>query len=412
MLSVKHMRCCALLAIVMVLTSASAPFGVSGQTTSKGLSKDGIIDLLKGGVPSTRVEALVRQDGIAFEMTHAISTQLRQAGASDSLMKALWQLSSARSSPAGTPAVGGTSQPPAPAGPPPILQIKVKPGGTQVYIDDELMGSTSSRGRLKLSQLTPGQHNVRLGHPGYSDYEQNVTLVAGQTAPITATLEMVKATKDQKDAQSIELGSPANVTGSTATQATPAAAVAGSSAALATSAASVRTIPSGTEIAVRTNEAIDSKTAAVGQRFSALIDQDILDSSGSVAIPKGSDAALVIRKATGGTVTTSSDLVLDIDSVTLAGSRYDVSTADLQETGRQGIGANKRTAEMLGGGAALGTLIGAIAGKGKGAGIGAAVGAAGGAAAQVLTKGKEVTVPAETILKFKLDKDLALTVTR
>jgi len=56
-------------------------------------------------------------------------------------------------------------------------------------------------------------------------------------------------------------------------------------------------------------------------------------------------------------------------------------------------------------------LIGAIAGKGKGAAIGAAVGAASGAGAQVLTKGKEVSVPAETILKFKLDKDLALTVT-
>lgn len=198
--------------------------------------------------------------------------------------------------------------------------------------------------------------------------------------------------------QSIEFGSPANLTG-------PAAA-------LATSAASVRTIPSGTEIAVRTNEAIDSKTAAVGQKFSALIDQDVLDSSGSVAIPKGSDAELVIRKATGGTLTTSSDLVLDVESVTLAGTRYVVSTADLQEAGRQGLGANTRTAEMVGGGAALGTLIGALAGKGKGAAIGAAVGAAGGAGTQVLTKGKEVSVPAETVLKFKLDKDLALTVTR
>ena len=215
-----------------------------------------------------------------------------------------------------------------------------------------------------------------------------------------------------KDVQSIEFGSPAKVTSPTATQATSAANVAGSAAAQATSAASVRTIPSGTEIAVRTNEAIDSKTAAVGQKFSALIDQDVLDSSGSVAIPKGSAAELVIRKATGGTVTTSSDLVLDVESVTLAGTRYVVSTADMQETGRQGLGANTRTVEMVGGGAALGTLIGAIAGKGKGAAIGAAVGAADGAGAQVLTKGKEVSVPAETILKFKLDKDLALTVTR
>ena len=214
-----------------------------------------------------------------------------------------------------------------------------------------------------------------------------------------------------KDVQSIEFGSPANLTGLAATRVTSAAKMTGPVATRAASAAVLRTIPSGTEIAVRTNEAIDSKTAAVGQKFSALIDQDVLDSSGSVAIAKGSAAELVIRKATGGSVTTSSDLVLDIESVTLAGTRYVVSTADMQETGRQGLGANKRTVEMVGGGAALGTLIGAIAGKGKGAAIGAAIGAAGGAGAQVLTKGKEISVPAETILRFKLDKDLALSIT-
>ena len=214
-----------------------------------------------------------------------------------------------------------------------------------------------------------------------------------------------------KDVQSIEFGSPASPTTPVATPATSAAKLTGPAATRAASAAVVRTIANGTEIAVRTNEAIDSKTATVGQKFSALIDQDVGDSSGSVAIPKGSAAELVIRKATGGSMTTSSDLVLDLESVTLAANRYVVSTSDLEQTGRQGLGANTRTAEMVGGGAALGTLIGAIAGKGKGAAIGAAIGAAGGAGAQVLTKGKEISVPAETILKFKLDKDLALSST-
>lgn len=59
---------------------------------------------------------------------------------------------------------------------------------------------------------------------------------------------------------------------------------------------------------------------------------------------------------------------------------------------------------MVGGGAALGTLIGAVAGGGKGAAIGAITGAAGGAAIQVLTRGKEVNVPAETVLTFRLDQ--------
>ncbi len=72
------------------------------------------------------------------------------------------------------------------------------------------------------------------------------------------------------------------------------------------------------------------------------------------------------------------------------------------------MGKNRRTATMVGGGAALGTLLGAIAGGGKGAIIGAASGAAVGGTAQVLTKGKEVKVRSETVLQFKLDRPLHL----
>jgi hypothetical protein len=161
-------------------------------------------------------------------------------------------------------------------------------------------------------------------------------------------------------------------------------------------------IPSGTQLSIRTNEAIDSRTANAGQRFSAVMAEDVRDSSGAVAIPRGSDIVLVIRRVA------ENDLVLDIDSLVVAGQRYVVSTVDLEQKGRQGIGANKRTAEMVGGGAALGAIIGAIVGGGKGAAIGAGVGAAGGAGAEVLTKGKEVRIPAETLLNFKLDSDLRL----
>jgi hypothetical protein len=161
-------------------------------------------------------------------------------------------------------------------------------------------------------------------------------------------------------------------------------------------------IPSGTQLAIRTNEAIDSKSSTVGQTFSAVMYADVLNSSGTVAIPKGSDIKLVIRNTSG------SDLVLDIDSLVVAGRRYIVSTSDLEKKGAQGIGANRRTAEMVGGGAAVGAIIGAVVGGGKGAAIGAGIGAAGGAGVQVLTKGKEVRVPPETVLNFKLDQDLRL----
>jgi len=169
------------------------------------------------------------------------------------------------------------------------------------------------------------------------------------------------------------------------------------------------TLPAGTAISVRTNQAVDSRNASEGQAYSAVVVDDVKGSSGEILIPKNSDAQLVIRKvATGGT-TGSPELTLDLNSVTVNGRNYLVSTADVSKKGNSGIGKNKRTAEMVGGGAALGTLLGAIAGGGKGAVIGAIAGAAAGGTAQVLTKGKEVKVPAETVLKFKLDQPVTLT---
>ncbi|GEM_PF-178715 len=167
-------------------------------------------------------------------------------------------------------------------------------------------------------------------------------------------------------------------------------------------------LPRGTDFAVRNNDTIDSKTAVAGQHFSGVVAVDVLDSTGRVAIPKGSDADLVIRSSVGGSITTASDLVLTLDSVTVRGVKYVLTTADVERKGAEGLGKNRKTAEIVGGSAVLGSLIGAIAGHGKGAAIGAAVGAATGAGAEVLTKGQEVRVPSETILHFKLDQDLAL----
>jgi hypothetical protein len=176
----------------------------------------------------------------------------------------------------------------------------------------------------------------------------------------------------------------------------------------AASAGNAKLLPAGTEMNVRTNVAIDSKNAVEGHRYSAEIADDVRDSAGGVIIPKGSDAELIIRKMSSGGTTGTSDVMLDLDSVTVDGQRYVVNTTDVRESGRQGIGKNKRTAKMVGGGAALGALIGAIAGHGEGAAVGAAAGAGAGATAQVLTKGKEVHVPAETLLRFRLDTDLNL----
>jgi len=172
-------------------------------------------------------------------------------------------------------------------------------------------------------------------------------------------------------------------------------------------------LPMGSEVSVRTNEAIDSGIAVEGQTFDAQVTRDATDANGDVVIPRGSQARVVIKSASkGGRFRGASDLVLDLQSVVINGTEYTIDTADFSQKGKSGVGANKRTAEYAGGGAALGAIIGAIAGGGKGAAIGAGAGAGAGALTQVLTKGGAIKVPAESVLTFNLDKSLKVTATK
>jgi hypothetical protein len=165
----------------------------------------------------------------------------------------------------------------------------------------------------------------------------------------------------------------------------------------------------GTKISVRTEETLDSGRAVEGQGFAAEVTRDVLDSGGDVAIPRGSNAQIVIRSSTsGGHFKGKADLVLDLRSISVDGRQYEVSAADVAIRGRDGLGANRRTGEFAGGGAAFGAIIGALAGHGKGAAIGAGSGAAAGIGAELLTKGGSIRVPAETVLTFQLDAPLRL----
>jgi hypothetical protein len=97
-------------------------------------------------------------------------------------------------------------------------------------------------------------------------------------------------------------------------------------------------------------------------------------------------------------------MALDLQAILIAGTRYEVlsDSATVQGANKGGLGANKRTAKFVGGGALGGSVIGAIAGGGAGPRIGAFVGGAGGATAQVLTRGKSVQIPAESLITFRL----------
>ena len=167
--------------------------------------------------------------------------------------------------------------------------------------------------------------------------------------------------------------------------------------------AQTETIPPGTRIPVRTNEYIDVRNGNDGRVFTGVVDQDVVDQNGNVAIRRGSNAELMVRNVG------RNEVALDLASVTVEGRRYSVVSSEADRSGnRQGLGANGRTGKYVGGGAILGTIIGAIAGGGKGAAIGALAGGASGAGAEMVTRGSHVRIPGESIVTFSLERPLTV----
>jgi hypothetical protein len=161
---------------------------------------------------------------------------------------------------------------------------------------------------------------------------------------------------------------------------------------------STGTIPAGTEIKVRADQQITADTKNVGKSYPGTVSQAVVDGAGNTLIAKGARAELK-------TIASGSKVAVDLAAVTVNNTKYNIE-ANPYKTGS--VGANKTTAKYAGGGALAGLLIGAIAGGGKGAAIGTLAGGAAGAGAQVLTAGKSINIPPETVLTFKTAQELQL----
>lgn len=162
-------------------------------------------------------------------------------------------------------------------------------------------------------------------------------------------------------------------------------------------------IPAGAEIAVRTIDPIDLRRPDPRQHFLASVENDVMDATGRVVIPRGAPAHLIVHDAGDG------EIAVDLRSVSVNGRRYLLNSENITNVHvRAGPGMNRRTGKFLGGGALLGTVFGAIAGGAKGAAIGALAGGAAGAGAEVATRGSELHIPSETILRFRLDHPVYL----
>ena len=167
------------------------------------MTKAQVIELLENGVSSTRVEELVRAYSITIALDSETLAQLRDAGATESLIKALRELGAkteeAPPPPETKPApAAARAAPPVAAPAPPLLMLETKPPGAEVYVDEERVGKTGPEGKLKVSTLPAGNHRIRVSSSGYDDFARDIDLTAGQTTVVAVTLAAVKPSAVQK----------------------------------------------------------------------------------------------------------------------------------------------------------------------------------------------------------------------
>ncbi|HZQ67153.1 MAG TPA: hypothetical protein VFA68_01435 [Terriglobales bacterium] len=164
-------------------------------------------------------------------------------------------------------------------------------------------------------------------------------------------------------------------------------------------------IPAGTVLTVRLGEALSSKTSQAGQSFTATLAEPV-QVDGKDVIPSGASASGTVTDAKPlGRFKGGASLAVRLISININGTDHPIETTSVMRTEK---GKGKRTATMVGGGAGLGALIGGLAGGGKGAAIGALAGAGAGTAGTAFTGNKDVVLPAETALSFKLDQPIEL----
>jgi TolA-binding protein len=161
-------------------------------------------------------------------------------------------------------------------------------------------------------------------------------------------------------------------------------------------------IPVGTELDVRLQDPLSSKTNVVEDRFRATTAVD-LTLGDRMLIPAGSEVRGVVSSVDkAGRLDRKAQMTLSFDQITIDGREYPIEGMVVDAIEGEGI---KGDVAKIGTGAGVGAIIGGILGGGKGALAGVLIGGGGIAAA---TPGKDIELPPGTILRVRLDQPPAL----
>jgi len=157
------------------------------------------------------------------------------------------------------------------------------------------------------------------------------------------------------------------------------------------------TIPVGQEIDVRLRSTLSSETATVEQRFETTTVVDLVQ-DGRVLVPAGSVVQGVVSDVDkAGRIDRDGALTLTFDRMSVRGRDRDIRGSATQIFESKGI---REEGTVAAAGAGVGGIVGGILGGVKGAVLGAVIGAGGAIAA---TDGKDITLPAGSIVRVRLD---------
>ncbi|MFY9937487.1 MAG: hypothetical protein WAK33_11465, partial [Silvibacterium sp.] len=164
-------------------------------------------------------------------------------------------------------------------------------------------------------------------------------------------------------------------------------------------------VPDGTVLHIRINQRISVKTSHEGDPFDGTIVSPVAV-NGVEVIPAGSIArGRVVASHKRGHFKGRSVLELTLTGLDVNGRHYRLDTGTVVRTKN---GKGKRTAAFIGGGAGVGMLIGGVASGGVGLLIGGLSGAGAGTLGAAFTGNRDIDIPAETVMSFRLDQPIQL----
>ncbi len=170
-------------------------------------------------------------------------------------------------------------------------------------------------------------------------------------------------------------------------------------------------LSAGTTIDMAATDTISSRTAQVGQPFTARVVDDVKNAAGQVVIPAGSTVnGTIAAVKPAPNPHTPGTLTLSVTSLSVRGHTYPIEgTIDSLETIHKGRGVTTGDAAKVGAGAVAGALLGRVlGGNKKGTIIGGIVGGAAGAAVAHETKDSDIVLPAGAHIIMRLTKELAV----